>query len=167
MSAAPDFATWQALTDVVFDEAACLDEQRWDDWLDHYTEDAVLWAPAWDAEHRLTDDPHNAVSLFYIEGRQALSDRAWRWSRGDSPASQPLPRTSHLIGSLRVLACDDTTAEVGSRWHTQVYRARRTWSYAGSYRHALRLDAGRWRVAGKTIVVTNDLLDTTLDLYHV
>lgn len=53
MSAAPDFATWQALTDVVLGEAACLDEQRWDDWLDHYTEDAVLWAPAWDAEHRL------------------------------------------------------------------------------------------------------------------
>ena len=51
--------------------------------------------------------------------------------------------------------------------HTQVYRNRRTWSYAGSYRHTLRLDAGRWRIAGKTIVVTNDLLDTTLDLYHV
>ena len=80
---------------------------------------------------------------------------------------QPLPRTSHLIGSLRVLACDADTAAVGSRWHTQVYRHRRTWSYAGSYRHTLRLDAGRWRIAGKTIVVTNDLLDTTLDLYHV
>jgi 3-phenylpropionate/cinnamic acid dioxygenase small subunit len=66
-----------------------------------------------------------------------------------------------------VLACDNATAELAARWHTQVYRNRRTWSYAGSYRHTLRLESGGWRIARKTIVLTNDLLDTTLDLYHV
>ena len=167
MSDAPDLATWQALTGVLLEEAACLDEQRWDDWLALFTEDAVLWAPAWDAENRLTADPHREVSLFYVEGRPALSDRAWRWSRGDLPASQPLPETSHLIGSLRVLTCDDSTAELTARWHTQVYRNRRAWSYAGSYQHALRLEAGAWRIASKTITLGYDLLDTTLDLYHV
>jgi 3-phenylpropionate/cinnamic acid dioxygenase small subunit len=167
MSGVTDFATWQVLTGVLIEEAACLDEQRWDDWLALFTEDAVLWAPAWDAEHRLTTDPQSEVSLFYVEGRPALSDRVWRWSRGDSPASVPLPRTSHLIGSLRVLSCDGRQAELTARWHTQVYRSRRTWSYAGGYRHTLRLEDGHWRIARKTIVLTNDLLDTTLDLYHV
>ena len=90
MSGDVDFPTWQALTGVLVEEAACLDEQRWDDWLALFTEDAVLWAPAWDAEHRLTTDPQSEVSLFYVEGRPALSDRVWRWSRGDSPASVPL-----------------------------------------------------------------------------
>lgn len=167
MSAVADFATWQALCDVLHEEAACLDEQRWDDWLALYTDDAVLWAPAWDAEHQLTRDPMREVSLFYVEGKPALSDRAWRWSRGDSPASQPLPRTSHLIGNVRAQELTPAQAVLAARWHTQVYRARRTWSYAGSYRHTLRLEAGHWRIAQKTIVLTNDLVDTTLDLYHV
>ena len=167
MSGAPDFATWQALSGLLFEEAACLDEQRWNDWLDLYTDDAVLWAPAWDSEHQLTRDPMNEVSLFYVEGKPALSDRAWRWSSGDSAASAPLPRTSHLVGSVRVTQFSADAAVLHSRWHTQVYRARRTWSYAGSYRHTLLLGDGRWRIAHKYIVLTNDLVDTTLDLYHV
>jgi len=63
--------------------------------------------------------------------------------------------------------CSADAALLHSRWHTQVYRARRTWSYAGSYRHTLLLGDGRWRIAHKYIVLTNDLVDTTLDLYHV
>lgn len=162
-----DFAAFQALQNLLYEEAACLDEQRWDDWLALYTEDAVYWVPAWDGEHRLTTDPAGEVSLIYVEGRTALSDRVWRFASGDSPASQPLPRTSHLVGNLRVAELGAQQAVLHSRWHTQVFRQKRTWSYAGAYRHTLRREGGRWRIAEKYVVLVNDLIDTALDLYHL
>jgi len=162
-----DFATFQTLSDVLFDDVALLDEQRWEEWLDLYCDDAVIWLPAWDDEHELTADPGNEVSLFYVSGKAELSDRVWRWSQGDSPASVPLPRTSHLVGNIRVLEHQGDQATLSARWHNQVFRKGRTWSYAGSYRHRLRREQGRWRIAEKYIVLTNDLIDTALDLYHV
>lgn len=167
MSDGVDFATWLTLSDLLFEEAASLDEQRWDEWLALYTDDAVLWAPSWDSETQLTADPTNEVSLFYVKGKDALADRMWRWSKGGSPASLPLPRTSHLIGNVRVLEWSSAQATVSARWHTQVYRRERTWSYAGLSRYKLRSVAGQWRIADKYIVLTNDLIDTALDLYHV
>ena len=163
----PGFAEYQAVCSLLYEEGACLDEQRWDDWLNLYTEDAVFWTPAWDSEHTVTTDPQNEVSLLYIEGKEALSDRVWRWASGDSPASTPLPRTSHLMGNVRIARWNDTEAEVQSRWHTQVYRQHRTWSYAGSYRHTLRRNSNNLQIREKYVVLANDLVDTTLDLYHL
>lgn len=167
MRSSDDFATFSTLSDLLFEEAACLDERRWDDWLALYADDAVFWLPSWNDEFELTADPHGEVSLFYVHGKDALTDRVWRWSSGGSPASLPLPRTSHLIGNIRVLRCDGNEAELTARWNCQLFRRQRSWNYAGSYRHQLRMIDGHWRIAHKYVVLTNDLIDTALDLYHV
>jgi 3-phenylpropionate/cinnamic acid dioxygenase small subunit len=164
---ADDEALRRRLAETIYDEANCLDRQDWQGWLDHYLDDAVLWAPAWQDEFRLTEDPTSEVSLFYLEGKAMLEDRVWRWSNDASAASQPLPRTSHLIGNIVFEAVDADEAVLGSRWQTQVFRRGRTWSYAGAYRHRLRRDDTGWKIAEKYIVVINDLIDTALDLYHV
>lgn len=155
------------LAELIYREADCLDRQDWKGWLDHYCDDAVLWAPAWQDEFHITEDPTSEVSLFYLDSKAMLEDRVWRWSGKDSAASLPLPRTSHLIGNLIFDALDGTQAVLRSRWHTQVFRRNRTWSYAGSYRHRFRFDGEAWKIAEKYIVIINDLIDTTLDLYHV
>ena len=36
------------VTDCLLEEAACLDERRWDDWLAMYEDDCLFWLPAWD-----------------------------------------------------------------------------------------------------------------------
>lgn len=167
MSQVVDFATYQQLCDVIVEEGASLDEQRWDDWLSLYLDDAVVWMPTWDSEFELTKNPASELSFFYLKGKHALSDRMWRWTSGQAPAAMPLPRTSHLVGHIRVLRNDPGEAVLAARWHTQVYRKKQTWSYAGSYRHTLRLLDGKWRIAEKYIVLTNDQIDTSIDLYHV
>ena len=42
---------------VLFEEARALDEQRFEDWLAMYADDAIFWVPAWTDDNRLTDDP--------------------------------------------------------------------------------------------------------------
>ena len=161
------FEDYFEICNLLYEEAACVDEQRWDDWLALYTDDAVFWVPSWDQEHELTTDPLNDVSLIYIEGKEALSDRVWRFSSGDSPASTPLPRTSHLVGNIAVAEFNDTHAVVTSRWHCQVHRFKDTWSYAGRYEHSLQRDSSGLRISRKHVVLVNSIINTALDLYHV
>jgi Small subunit of phenylpropionate dioxygenase len=155
------------LAEIIYDEADCLDRKDWHGWLDHYCDDAVFWAPAWQDESRITEDPTTDISLFYLEGKSMLEDRVWRWSGGESAASLPLPRTSHLIGNIIFDTLNVDHAVLRSRWHTQVFRKNRTWSYAGAYRHRLRRENESWKITEKYIIITNDLIDTALDLYHV
>lgn len=167
MKTAFDFVQYQAWTDVIHAHTAALDEQRWDDWLALHTEDVVFWLPAWINETTQTQNPLQEVSLIYIEGKSALSDRLWRLTNGDSPASVPLARTSHLVGNYRVLNCAAEEVVVDCHWHTLVYRHKRTWHYAGRCRYTLRLVDKHWLIGRRDITLTNDQVDTVLDLYHL
>jgi len=167
MTAALSFSEYQQLVGVIHDQAAALDEQRWEDWLSFYSETTVFWLPAWIDEKTLTRDPYTEVSLIYIEGKAALSDRLWRLTSGNSPASVPLARTSHLIGNERVRLADGENAIIDCRWHTLVYRHKRSWSYGGSCSYTLQREQGQWRIAKRIISLTNDQIDTALDLYHL
>jgi len=54
-----------SVADFLFAEAAAIDEQRWDDWLDFFSPNAEYWIPAWNGEHELVDDPSSQISLIY------------------------------------------------------------------------------------------------------
>src|SRR5579859_7750335 len=74
-------------------EAALLDDRRWQDWLELYTEDSIFWAPAWASDETWTTDPKRQVSLIWAD-RRNLAARVFRVESGDSYASMPLPRPS-------------------------------------------------------------------------
>jgi 3-phenylpropionate/cinnamic acid dioxygenase small subunit len=84
-------------------QAECLDESRWDDWLDLYAEDACFWMPAWKNETETTTDPDTELSLIYYKGRNNLADRVWRVRSGQSVASTPRIRAVHLITNVRLV----------------------------------------------------------------
>ena len=56
-------------TDLLYREAAYLDEHRWAEWLELYTEDAEFWVPAWDEDGKPTNDPQSQLSLIYYDRR--------------------------------------------------------------------------------------------------
>ena len=47
--------------DLLYQEAAYLDERRWIEWLRLYTEDAEFWIPAWYDDDRPTNDPQTEL----------------------------------------------------------------------------------------------------------
>ncbi len=55
----------EAVVRLLYEEAASLDERRWDDWLALFEPDAEYWIPAWDSEDEHTRDPRSEVSLMY------------------------------------------------------------------------------------------------------
>ena len=155
--------------DLLYREAAFLDEGAWDDWLALYTEDAVFWAPAWRDEETPTSDPDSELSLIYYDGRRGLEDRVFRARSGQSVASRPRPRCMHAISNVRLIEEAGDTAEIASTFTVHLYdvRADRTHQFFGRYRHMLRHEGGSWRIARKQILLLNDVIPTVIDFNSI
>jgi 3-phenylpropionate/cinnamic acid dioxygenase small subunit len=152
---------------LLFEEAAALDEQRWDDWLALFTPDIEYWMPAWDSEHEMTQDPTSEISLMYYSDRSGLEDRIWRIKSGMSSASTPLPRTCHLVTNIRVGQLVDGLLQVKANWQGNAYRHEKTDSFYGRYEYGLREDQGKLLIARKKIVLMNDVIPSVVDIYNV
>jgi 3-phenylpropionate/cinnamic acid dioxygenase small subunit len=155
--------------ELLYREAALLDEGAWDDWLALYTEDAVFWMPAWRDELTPTADPNSELSLIYYEGRRGLEDRVVRARSGQSVASHPRPRCVHMISNVRLVESGTEAAEIASNFALFLHdvRADRTHTFFGRYRHTLRHEAGEWRIARKHILLLNDTIPTVVDFYSI
>ena len=159
--------THQDAERLLYLEAHLLDERRWDEWLDLYTEDAVFWTPAWRNEDEPTASPDTELSLIYYEGRANLADRVWRLRSGLSVASTPIQHTAHAVSNVLLETATDQTAKVKSSWATHVFNPRRKAQHAffGRYEHDLRREEGRWRITRKKILLLNDYIPTVVDFY--
>jgi len=160
----------QSACELVAMEAQCLDEQRWNDWLDLYSEDAIFWVPAWKNETELTDDPQTQLSFIYLQGRQFLDERIRRATSGNSVAAMPIPRTTHLVtGSVATSSDDGMTVLVKSSWCSHIYQHKEVSSvcYSGRYEHLLQLEGNEYRIRQKKIVIANDYLTSKLDVFYI
>lgn len=149
----------------LFREALALDEQRWDDWLALYAEDAVFWVPSWTDEHGLASDPERELSLMYCPARVGLADRVMRIRSGLSVASKVLPRTVHALGNVMWAE----GGKLSSVFQVALFdlKSQSTHVYHGRYEHELRQVDGHWRIAAKKVILMNDLIPTMLDFYSV
>lgn len=157
-------------TDLLYREARCLDEQRWDDWLALYHEAAEFWVPAWKSEHEPTADPATEVSLLYTAARSELEDRVWRVRSGKSIASVPLPRTAHVISNVLLVPSDQADILearcVATTYLFNVKRREQLVSFALGEHRLVRVGEG-WRIRRKKLVLLNDYLPTMLDFYTI
>lgn len=163
----PDLLTRCA--DLLYQEAAYLDERRWSEWLALYTEDAEFWVPAWDEDGQLTTDHESQLSLIYYNSRAGLEDRVWRIQSGLSAATSPFARTCHLITNIRLTDTHPARTQVSSHWQVQVYlpEKQQAFTYFGFYEHVLHEEGERLCIAKKKVLLLNDVVESVLDIYHV
>lgn len=94
----------QHLIDFVYAEARLLDERRFQDWLDLYTEDGYYWMPLSPGQ----TDPIMEGSLMY-EDRLLLRVRVERLAGQRTYSQQPTSRSHHLL--------QQPTIESDHPWH--------------------------------------------------
>jgi 3-phenylpropionate/cinnamic acid dioxygenase small subunit len=151
-------------------EVVYLDEQRWDDWLALLAPDVEYWMPAWKTEDALVEDPQSEVSHFYYASRAGVEDRILRIRSRRSPASTPLPRTTHLIGNVMLLeSAAHDRLRLRSSWVCHVFfpRSKDSHAFFGHTEHTLARRDESWLIARKKIVLQNDYIPTMLDIYCV
>ncbi|MCR0985435.1 aromatic-ring-hydroxylating dioxygenase subunit beta [Roseomonas populi] len=155
---------------LLYREGLHLDRQEWDAWLALYAEDAVFWIPAWLDEHKVTSDPDREVSLIYHDSRAGLEERVMRIRSRKSVTALPLPRTVHMVTNILPVRLAEDAIEATSSWTVHGYdpRVSRPHMFFGRYEHLFRRGAdGAWRIARKTVLLTNDMIPTALDFYSV
>ena len=164
-----DPALKAAVEELLLEEADRLDEQRWRDWLELYEADALYWAPAWDDDHVLIDDPRNEISLIYCGNRERMADRVWRIESGLSSSLFRMPRTRHFVTNIRVreASADSVTATANFQVNTFKHEEKRTDFFFGHYRYRLVRDGERLGIREKYIVVCNDIILRQMDIFNI
>ncbi len=154
--------------DVLQREGVYLDEQRWDEWLALFQTDCEYWVPAWKSEDAIAGSPQTELSHIYYASRAGLEDRVVRIRSRRSPASTPLPRTTHLLGSVLPLEPPrEDRMKLRSSWVCHVFFPRENESHAffGRSEHELALHDRRWLIAKRKTILQNDYIPTMLDVY--
>jgi 3-phenylpropionate/cinnamic acid dioxygenase small subunit len=153
---------------LIYREADLLDRRQWRDWLDLYTEDAVLWVPSWADEEQTIENPELELNLIYLVGKGSFEARVLRIESRDSYASLPLPRTMHVVGNLRRTGGTDDAIELAANVLTLACDTRRGKSVRGGRSEFLlrRTDEGL-RIARKKIVLLEEAIDGPIDIYHI
>ena len=91
----------QQLVDFVYAEARLLDEQRFDDWLNLFTDDAHYWMPLAPGQQ----DARLHASLLY-EDKLLLRVRVERLAGARTFSQQPRSRSHHLLQQPSVERAD-------------------------------------------------------------
>ena len=135
----------------VYAEAELLDDGRFEEWLDLFADDGVYWVPAVPGQ----EDPLNTISIFY-EDKDIMAIRIRRMSHPANVAQSPFPRTSHVVGQIRVEGADNDIYDVSSRMQVVEYRegdGQRV--FAGKCRHTLRRDGDNLKIVLKRVDLVN------------
>ena len=139
------------IENLLYTEARLLDERRFDEWLDLFTDDAIYWIPAGGE----APDPKRHVSLIY-DDRTRLGQRVERLRGGFAHSQEPPSRVYRMVGNVEVgeqgaheVTVYSVLALFEVRYGKQnVYAARCTYRLR-------RPDGAKWRIALKRVDLVN------------
>ncbi len=140
------------LLDFVYAEARMLDEQRFDDWLNLFTEDAHDWMPLAPGQQ----DPRLHTSLLY-EDKLLLRVRVERLAGARTYSQQPRSRSHHLLQqpSIEQVDRDAGTCTLRTAFHYLETRQDTQTLFAGWATHDLVTVDGAPRIKLKRVDLVN------------
>ncbi len=144
--------TDQELIDFVVREARLIDQQRFDEWLDMYADDAFYWMPL---EWNQTD-PRLTCSLMY-EDKLLLSIRVERLKGARTFSQKPKSRCHHVLQTPQVDSRDAATNSYVT-WTAMHYvetRLEEQTLYAAWATHHLSVENGRLQIKLKRVDLIN------------
>jgi benzoate/toluate 1,2-dioxygenase beta subunit len=133
-------------------EAKLLDDRRFRDWMELFTEEGTYWVPAVHGQ----ESPFNHVSLFY-DDRDLMNTRINRLEHPRIHIQSPESHCVHVINNVVVERADDATGEyvihsvvVMFESHADEQRV-----FAGRQIHALKRVGNTLRIVQKRVNLTN------------
>ena len=135
--------------DFLYHETALLDERRFAEWLELFTDDALYWIPQGDEV-----DPIRHVSIVY-DDRRRLHERVLRLDSGFAYSQDPPSKTCHVVGNVQATDGADGDVAVSSTLVVAEVRRNVQNVYAGRVAHTLVPDGGGFRIRRKVIRLVN------------
>ena len=138
------------LEEFLYQEAWLLDQGRFDEWLELYTDDATYWIPL-QADQ---SDPLTTSSIVY-DDRRLLEVRVRQFQHPRAHARVPVPRTVHQVGNVRVIESDGRDVRVSSTLCLVEFRRERQRVWGALVEHRLRRTDQGLRIAAKRVDLVN------------
>ena len=161
---------WYELMQFYIHEAWLLDDRKFDDWLELFTDDVFYFMPRRRNVHRkdLAQELTEVGDLAIFEDDKTyLRMRVERLQTGMAWAEDPPSRTRHLVGNLVVEPLPN--GEVQAKTAFILYRSHHETDeniFAGSREDVLRQVAGQWKIARRVIVLdANVILAKNLSVF--
>jgi 3-phenylpropionate/cinnamic acid dioxygenase small subunit len=148
----------------LYNEAALLDERRYEEWLDLMAEDIYYFMPIrrnvkfdeWDREN---SNPDSEISWF-DEGKDVLAGRVRQLLTGVHWAEEPVSRIRHIVSNVRVVDVQGDEITVSDNffvWHNRLLEEVNL--FVGRRDHVLRRDPETgFKVAKRTILLDQNVL---------
>jgi len=134
----------------LYREARLLDEQRLEEWLALFTEDATYWVPLEQGQK----DPVSTSSIIY-DDRTLLELRVKQARHPRAHARLPLARTLHQVGNVVVSKEASGELTVHSSLILVEFRAEKQRTWGALVEHRLRAEGASYRIARKRIDLVN------------
>jgi 3-phenylpropionate/cinnamic acid dioxygenase small subunit len=171
----PDDTLIREVEQFLYREARLLDERRFHEWLELFTEDVryfmvgrsnrypksskaiAILDPGRYVESDVTGDDELAI---LDEDKTTLAARVARLDTGMAWAEDPPSRTRHLISNVEVEP-GESEAEVKVHSNFLVYRSRAETEedfYVGARQDILRREGGGWKIARRRLVLDQAVL---------
>ncbi len=161
---------WQELMQFYINEAWLLDDRKFREWLDLFTDDVFYFMPRrmnvgrQDLSRELSEEGDLAI---FEDNKTYLTMRVDRLDTGMAWAEDPPSRTRHLVGNLVIDPVSDS--EVKAKTAFILYRSQHETEqdiFAGSREDDLRKVDGQWKVAKRVIVLdANVILAKNLSVF--
>jgi benzoate/toluate 1,2-dioxygenase subunit beta len=133
----------------LYHEARLLDTQRYEEWLELFTDDATYWVPL----QQNQKDPFETSSIIH-DDRTLLELRVKQARHPRAHARLPLARTVHQIGNVVVEEGKDGI-RVNSNLILVEFRSEKQRLYGALVEHRLRTANGSFRIAHKRVDLVN------------
>lgn len=153
----------QEIEDFFYREADLLDERRYEEWLDLFTEDTHYWMPL--RRNVPRDEPEREFTRpgvdanWFDEGKDTLTRRVKQILTGIHWAEEPPSRICHIVSNVQIVRA--TLDEVEARSRFIVYRNRvqtETDFLVGKREDLLRRTDGGLKIARRKIVLDQNVL---------
>ena len=147
----------------LYREAELLDDRRYEEWLDLFTEDAHYFMPM--SRNVPRDEPEREFTRegmdvnWFDEGKDTLTRRVKQILTGVHWAEEPPSRICHMVSNVQVLTASQTEVTVKSRF--LVYRNRvetETDFLVGKREDLLRRVNGGFKIVRRKIVLDQNVL---------
>lgn len=153
MSAA-ELPSRQEVEDLLYREAALLDDWRLEEWLEMLTDDAIYQVPPTDVPE---GDARNTLFIIADDAlrirsrvKQLLGKSAW--------AENPHSRTRRLISNVRVLGAEGDGIMVTANFAVYRMRYESVDTYVGRYNYKLIRDGSELRIRERRAILDNEAL---------
>ncbi len=133
-------------------QAECLDDKRWQEFIDLFASDGTYWMPA--SPEQTTGD---GVPSIFWEDRNLMTVRLKRLGHPRAWSQKTAWGTNHIVGNVTIEKEDPKSGAVvaRSRFHMMEFRNDSTRHFAGSYVHHLTRTKDGFRIRLQRVDMVN------------